>query len=121
LREDMRTLSEAPRLLRGITDPVDPALFVEELQDSSDEVFAHAATGLEGRQFGDVEEAREFVTGLRVWAKERGIKARDLLHPLRLALTGRNRGPEMALLFAVLGAAEARGRILRAREARLGA
>jgi glutamyl-tRNA synthetase len=121
LREDMRTLSEAARLLRGITDPVDPALFVEELQDSSDEVFAHAATGLEGRQFGDVEEAREFVTGLRVWAKERGIKARDLLHPLRLALTGRNRGPEMALLFAVLGAAEARGRILRAREARLGA
>jgi hypothetical protein len=38
---------------------------------------------------------------------------------LRLALTGRDRGPEMAYLFAVLGAEEARGRIERAREARL--
>jgi glutamyl/glutaminyl-tRNA synthetase len=68
-----------------------------------------------------VEEARDFVAGLRAWAKQRGIKARDLLHPLRLALTGKNRGPEMAYLFAVLGAEEARERILRAREARLGA
>jgi len=121
IREDMRALSEAPRLLRGITGPVDSAVFVEELQDSSEEVFAHAAAQLEDREFGDVDEAREFVTGLRAWAKERGIKTRDLLHPLRLALTGKNMGPEMAYLFAVLGAEEARGRILRAREARLGA
>jgi len=121
IREDMRTLSEAPRLLRGIMGAVDQVALVEELQDSSDEVFAHVAGELEGREFGDVDEAREFVTGLRAWAKERGIKTRDLLHPLRLAITGKNRGPEMAYLFAVLGAEEARGRILRAREARLGA
>ncbi len=121
VREDMRTLSEASRLLRRITGPVDPDVLVGELQDSSDEVFAHVAAGLESREFGDVEEARDFVAGLRVWAKEREIKIRDLLHPLRLALTGKNRGPEMAYLFAVLGAGEARERILRAREARLGA
>ena len=119
IREDMRTLSEAPLLLRGITGPVDPATFAEELQDSSAEVFSRVATELEGREFGDVDEARDFVTGLRAWAKEGGIETRDLLHPLRLALTGKNRGPEMAYLFAVLGADEARGRILRAREARL--
>jgi lysyl-tRNA synthetase class I len=47
------------------------------------------------------------------------MKARDLLHPLRLALTGKNRGPEMAYLFAVLGAQESQSRIERAREARL--
>jgi glutamyl/glutaminyl-tRNA synthetase len=47
------------------------------------------------------------------------MRTRDLLHPLRLALTGQNRGPEMARLFAVLGAEEARERIERAREARL--
>ena len=118
--DEMKTLSEAPRLLRGITGPVDPSGFVGELPDSSDEVFAHVATELEGREFGDVEEARGFVAGLRAWAKEEGIKARDLLHPLRLALTGRNRGPEMAYLFAVLGSDEARERIVGAREARLG-
>jgi len=120
MREEMRTLSEAPRLLREITGPVVPSAFVEELSDSSDEVFAHVAAELEGRKFGDVEEARGFVKSLRAWAKERGIKTRDLLHPLRLALTGKNRGPEMAYLFAVLGADEARGRIVRAGEARLG-
>jgi glutamyl-tRNA synthetase len=120
IREDMKTLFEAPRLVRGITGPVDPSMFVEELPDSSDEVFGYVAAGLEGREFGDVEEARNFVTGLRAWAKENGIKTRDLLHPLRLALTGKNRGPEMAYLFAVLGAEEARERILWAREARLG-
>jgi glutamyl-tRNA synthetase len=121
IREDLRTLSEASRLLRGITGPVDPGVLVEDLQDSSDEVFAHAAAGLEGRELEDVEEARDFVAGLRAWAKERGIKTRELLHPLRLALTGKNRGPKIAYLFAVLGAGEARERILRAREARLGA
>ena len=119
--DEMRTLSEAPRLLREITDPVDPSVFVEELPDSSDEVFAHVAGELEGREFGDVDGPRSFVAELRARAKEREIKTRDLLHPLRLALTGHNRGPEMAYLFAVLGAQEAEARIKRAREARLGA
>ncbi|MFL5991634.1 MAG: glutamate--tRNA ligase [Rubrobacteraceae bacterium] len=118
--EEMRTLSEAPGLLRGITAPVDPCGFVTDLPDSSNEVFAYVAAELQGREFGGVEQARVFVAGLRAWAKERGINARDLLHPLRLALTGKNRGPEMAYLFAVLGADEARRRIVLAREARLG-
>jgi hypothetical protein len=39
---------------------------------------------------------------------------------LRLALTGQGRGPEMAYVFAMLGAEEAKRRIKRAREARLG-
>ncbi len=121
IREELRVLSEAPRLLRGITDPVDPSTFVDELPDSSEEVFAHVAAELEGREFDGVDEARSFVAELRAWAKERMIKTRDLLHPLRLALTGRNRGPEMAYLFAVLGPQEAKARIKRAREARLGA
>ncbi len=120
VREEMRTLSQAPRLLREITGPVDPSGFAAELPDSSGEVFDHVAAELEGRRFDDVEVARGFVQGVRAWAKERGIKTRDLLHPLRLALTGRNRGPEMAYLFAVLGADEARERIVRAGEARLG-
>jgi len=120
IRDEMKTLSEAPRLLYEITGPVDPSVFVGELPDSSDEVFTYVATELEGREFEDVEEARGFGAGLRAWAKEKGIKARDLLHPLRLALTGKNRGPEMAYLFAVLGADEARERIVASGEARLG-
>jgi glutamyl-tRNA synthetase len=119
IREDMRLLSDAPRLLRGITGPVDPDSFAGELPDSSEEVFAHVAQALKGHEINSVEGARDFVGELRAWAGERGIKTRDLLHPLRLALTGRNRGPEMAYLFAVVGAEESRERIERAREARL--
>jgi glutamyl/glutaminyl-tRNA synthetase len=121
IQEEMRLLSDAPRLVRGILGPVDPAAFAGDLPESSEEVFEHAAASLEDRAIDDLEDARTLVGELRAWADERGIKTRDLLHPLRLALTGQNRGPEMARLIAVLGAEEARERIERAREARLGA
>jgi glutamyl/glutaminyl-tRNA synthetase len=121
VQEDMRLLSDAPRLVRDILGPVDPGAFARELPESSDEVFAHTASALEGLPLDSLEEAKDQLEELRAWARERGIKTRDLLHPLRLALTGRNRGPEMARLFVVLGAEESRERIERAREARLGA
>ncbi|CAA9456600.1 MAG: Glutamyl-tRNA synthetase @ Glutamyl-tRNA(Gln) synthetase [uncultured Rubrobacteraceae bacterium] len=120
IREEARVLSDAPRLLREVMGPVDPTAFADELPGSSTEVFDHIAASLHGRELRDVEAARGFVAELRAWAKERGIKTRDLLHPLRLALTGQNSGPEMGLVLAVLGSGEARARIEQAREARLG-
>ncbi len=119
IRDEMRLLSDASQLVRSITGPVYPSTFIHELPEPSSKAFAHVEVALEGRRFEDIESARDFVKELRGWAKKRGVKARDLLHPLRLALTGRDRGPEMAYLFAVLGAEEARRRIKRVREARL--
>ena len=119
IREEARVLSDAPHLLWEVVKAVDPGLFLGELPESSGEVFAHVAATLEKRTFPDVNEARTLVQELRAWAKERGIKTRDLLHPLRLALTGQNRGPEMALVLAVLGPGESYDRIERVREARL--
>ncbi len=119
IREDMRRLSEAPELLQGIIGAVEPGRFVTDLPESSAAVFEKAEDWLKGRSFHDLEEARNFVKELRAWAKEEGIKTRDLLHPLRLALTGRDSGPEMAYLFAALGSEESRRRIDKAREARL--
>jgi glutamyl-tRNA synthetase len=119
IREDMRLLSDAPRLVRDLLGPVDSGAFAAELPESSDEVFARAAGTLENRRLDSLEDAQDLVGELRAWAKERGMRPRDLLHPLRLALTGRNRGPEMARLFIVLGAQESQERIERAREARL--
>jgi glutamyl/glutaminyl-tRNA synthetase len=115
--QEMRLLSDAPRSLRGIVGPVDPTTFAAALPDASADVFAHTARELEGRDFEDLREAKAFVGELRAWAKEHGVRTRDLLHPLRLALTGRNGGPEMAYLFAVLGAGEARARIEKAKGA----
>jgi glutamyl-tRNA synthetase len=119
IREDMRLLSDAPRLVRDLLGPVDSGAFAAELPESSDEVFARAAGTLENRRLDSLEDAQDLVGELRAWAKERGMRPRDLLHPLRLALTGRNRGPEIARLFMVLGAQESQERIERAREARL--
>ena len=119
IREDIRLLSDAPRLVRDLLGPVDPGAFAAELPESSDEVFARAVGALETRRLDSLEDAQGLVGELRAWAKERGMRPRDLLHPLRLALTGRNRGPEMARLFMVLGAQESQERIERAREARL--
>ncbi len=121
VRDEMRLLSDAPRLVREISSPVDPSAFVHDLPESSQEVYGELERVLEGRKIEDLEDGRALVQELRAWAKEVGIKARELLHPVRLALTGRDSGPEMAYLFAVLGAEEARKRIKQAREARLGA
>ena len=46
-----------------------------------------------------------------------GRKGRALFHPLRLALTGRESGPEMKTLLPLIGEAEARARLKRAAEA----
>ena len=119
VRDEMRILSDASGLVRGIFGPVDPSAFASELSTSSEEIYVHVAGALTCREIKDLKDAREFVRELRAWAKEEGIKNRELLHTLRLALTGRDRGPEMAYLFAVLGAGEARARIVKAREARL--
>jgi glutamyl-tRNA synthetase len=43
-----------------------------------------------------------------------GRKGRELFHPLRLALTGRDSGPDMKVLLPLIGEAEARARLERA-------
>jgi glutamyl-tRNA synthetase len=43
-----------------------------------------------------------------------GRKGRALFHPLRLALTGRDSGPDMKTLLPLIGEAEARSRLERA-------
>jgi glutamyl-tRNA synthetase len=46
-----------------------------------------------------------------------GRKGRDLFHPLRLALTGRDSGPDMKALLPLIGEAEARARLERSARA----
>ncbi len=55
------------------------------------------------------ESWRNFVDRVKA---ETGAKGRALFHPLRLALTGREKGPEMAALFPLIGAARARARLM---------
>ncbi|AHY47244.1 Glutamyl- and glutaminyl-tRNA synthetase [Rubrobacter radiotolerans] len=115
LREDLRTLADALELLRAVTGPVAPGAFVRELPASSERVFERVLASLGGRDLRTLEAARELVGELRRWAKGEGLTVREVLHPLRLALTGRDRGPELAYVLAALGAEEARARVEAAR------
>ena len=119
MQQELRTLAEAPRLLEELVGKVDPVSFADELPPTSGEVFERAGEELADKRPETLEGAREFIAVMRGWAKERGIKTREVLHPLRLALTGRDRGPELAYPIAALGAEESWWRIERARQARL--
>ena len=46
--------------------------------------------------------ARDLLAAYRAWGKERGIGARDLLMPLRIALTSAEHGPELPFVLAAL-------------------
>ena len=46
--------------------------------------------------------ARDLLAAYRAWGKERGIGARELLMPLRIALTGAEHGPELPFVLAAL-------------------
>jgi glutamyl/glutaminyl-tRNA synthetase len=46
--------------------------------------------------------ARDLVAAYRALGKERGVGARDLLMPLRIALTGAEHGPELPFVLAAL-------------------
>ena len=46
--------------------------------------------------------ARELLAAYRAWGKEGGIGARDLLMPLRIALTSAEHGPELPFVLAAL-------------------
>jgi glutamyl-tRNA synthetase len=54
-------------------------------------------------------------TTWKVWtgavALQTGRKGRALFHPLRLALTGRENGPELAKLLPLIGRAKASARL----------
>jgi glutamyl-tRNA synthetase len=50
----------------------------------------------------------------RAVADATGAKGRALFHPLRLALTGEDQGPEMAALLPLLGQARTAARLQRA-------
>jgi nondiscriminating glutamyl-tRNA synthetase len=46
--------------------------------------------------------ARDLLVAYRAWGKEQGIGARDLLMPLRIALTSAEHGPELPFVLAAL-------------------
>ena len=57
------------------------------------------------------DAARDLLAAYRAWGKERGIGARDLLMPLRIALTGAEHGPELPYVLAALNSRQTQARL----------
>ncbi len=115
----------APRLQKlGVTPPLWEAVKgnITRLADAADWVSVingEVEPVIEDQNFAN--EAAALVPdelGADSWAiftnavKEKtGAKGKNLFMPLRLALTGRQRGPEMAALLPLIGAEKARARL----------
>lgn len=94
---------QAPALAAAVLDPPRLTTAARRLLAGAREQLAEARRRrTEGPDWLDPEAARETLAGYRAWGKGRGVAARDLLMPLRVALTGREHGPELHYVLAAL-------------------
>jgi nondiscriminating glutamyl-tRNA synthetase len=103
---------EAPRLAALVLErPVLAAALLPALSTSAAQLAAF--TGLRSAAAGWLAPAaaRELVATYRLWGKERGLGARQLLMPLRIALTGAEHGPELPFVLAALSREETLARV----------
>ena len=92
-------LNDAAEWIDVVDGAVDPMI------DDAD--FAKAASAL----VPDALDEHSWSTFTNAVKEKTGAKGKALFMPLRLALTGRERGPEMAALFPLIGAEKARARL----------
>jgi glutamyl-tRNA synthetase len=80
---------------------------VPEDADLNDEFLAHARAGLPEEPWDETT----WGAWTKVLKERTGRKGRALFHPLRLALTGRETGPELAALLPLIGKIRAMARL----------
>jgi glutamyl-tRNA synthetase len=103
IRPNLERLSDTADWWRVVTGPIEPPAFDEDTR-----AYLAQAAGL--LTWGD--DPWNTLAGALKEAS--GRKGKALFHPLRLALTGRDSGPDMHALLPLIGEAEARRRLERA-------
>lgn len=91
VRPNLATMAEAKEWWSVVAGPVQPVI-----EDAS---FTDAARGLLPPEPWDLSTWGAFTDAVK---KATGKKGKDLFHPLRLALTGRERGPELKTLLPLI-------------------
>jgi glutamyl-tRNA synthetase len=102
IRPNLKRLDEAGDWWSIVTGPVD-----HKAEVADREFVGGAAEVAAGLDWGS-EPWRALTDKLK---ESSGRKGRELFHPLRLALTGRDSGPEMATLLPLIGRDEAVARL----------
>lgn len=101
IRANLGLFSEASDWAQILEGPIEPA--------RPDAAFAEAAAACMPLGPFDEQSWSCFVDAVKAAT---GAKGRNLFMPLRLALTGREHGPEMGPIFALIGPEKARARLL---------
>ena len=100
IRDNLESLDQAADWWRIVTEPLDPAPTDTAVLAAAEELLPE----------GELTEA-----SWGLWTKQitadTGKKGRDLFLPLRLALTGRDHGPEMKKLLPFIGRERALARL----------
>ena len=118
---DPRLVPFRERLAPLIEDMVRETPFLEDIRGSLDflterpvvvpdreEWRVALASVLESLEPWDAENIEKV---LRSFMKERGLKGREFFHPLRLTVTGRDRGASLPLILFTLGRGECAARL----------
>lgn len=112
-QDSIEVLSElAERVSFFIEEPVLDDVMLAELRASrAATVLTALGEVLEGERELSLDEAKAVIAVAAARMKEEGIKGRAFYHPVRLALTGKESGPEIVLLLSVWGPVESRRRL----------
>jgi glutamyl-tRNA synthetase len=100
VRPNLAVLKDAVDWWRVVKGPVSPVI-------EADAFCAKAASLLPEEPWDDATWGR-WTDAVKAAT---GVKGRDLYHPLRLALTARERGPELKLLLPLIGRMKAESRL----------
>jgi len=103
IRPNLSHIAEAADWWQVVTGPIAAPAF-----DEADRLYLAEAARLLG---WNEDPWHELTNALK---EATGRKGRDLFHPLRLALTGKDSGPDMKALLPLIGETEARARLERA-------
>ncbi len=108
VQANLVVLGDAPQYAAVFVEEADPATCPcaeALLAPGADVLFELAREAFEGlpAEFVPSAEAREILRRLVESAKERGIKGKSIYQPLRVALSGRDEGPELYYLVGGLG------------------
>ncbi|RYE74670.1 MAG: glutamate--tRNA ligase, partial [Oxalobacteraceae bacterium] len=103
IRPNLAHVGEAAEWWQVVTGPIEPPQF-----DADTKAYLAEAARL--LSWGD-DPWRALTGALK---EATGRKGRELFHPLRQALTGRDSGPDMGALLPLIGESEARLRLERA-------
>lgn len=100
VRPNLEVFTDALRWWRVVEGPVEPVIEAAALCETAQKLLPDEPWSVEtwGQWSGAVKSAT-------------GAKGRELFHPLRLALTGQERGPELKYLLPLIGRKKALARL----------